>query len=518
MRILLTLLFIISTALRAGAQYPNVVIGTSWQPNEPSICINPHNPQQVVAGGNIDNYYYSSDGGQTWTGGTMTSTLGVWGDPMILADTAGHFYFFHLSTGPGNQFLDRIVCQKSLNGGATWNNGSYMGLNNPKDQDKEWAVVEPSTNIIYATWTQFDTYGSASPADSSHILFSRSTDGGLTWSPAVRIDRYGGDCLDSDNTVEGAVPAVGPNGEVYVAWTGPQGLVFTRSTDRGLTWPAENKVITDIPGGWDFAIPGIYRANGLPVTCCDLSEGPGRGNIYINWSDQRNGETDTDIWFVRSDDGGTTWTAPKRINDDPPGRQQFFTWMTVDRQTGYIWMVFYDRRNHTGNLTDVYMAVSRDGGDTFTNFKVSESPFNPEASVFFGDYNNVSAVGNRVRPVWTRLENGNLSVVTALVDSVFTGIAPEKQAALPFSLEQNYPNPVSDITRIAYKLHTPATVSLKVYDLVGHEVAVLVDHAPQEAGRHIESFSRRQYGLPPGLYSFSLVSNDQVINRKMIVE
>ena len=79
---------------------------------------------------------------------------------------------------------------------------------------------------------------------------------------------------------------------------GPLGLVFTKSTDQGLTWPSDNLYVTDIPGGWDYAIPGIYRVHGLPVTCCDLSQGPNRGNIYINWSDQRNGLEDTDIFFV----------------------------------------------------------------------------------------------------------------------------------------------------------------------------------------------------------------------------
>ena len=232
------------------------------------------------------------------------------------------------------QWLDRIVCQKSVNGGQTWDNGTFMGLNGVKAQDKEWAVVDPANNNIYVCWTQFDKYGSTNPLDSSNIMFSKSSDGGSNWSPARRLNRKAGDCLDMDNTVEGAVPAVGPNGQIYSSWAGPLGLVFTRSADGGSTWTDDNKIICAIPGGWDYGVPGIYRANGLPVTCCDLSSGPYRGTIYINWSDQRNGETDTDIWLVKSVDGGETWTDPIRVNDDPPGKQQFFTWMTVDQSTG----------------------------------------------------------------------------------------------------------------------------------------------------------------------------------------
>jgi hypothetical protein len=513
-------LCLLTFCLGAGlhAQYPNITIGTQNSPNEPSICINPKNPLQMVSGSNTANYYYSSDAGLTWTPGILTSGYGVWGDPVIIADTGGNFYFFHLSVPTWPQWLDRIVCQKSANGGQSWNDGSFMGLNGTKDEDKEWAVVDPVNNAIYTCWTQFDLYNSSAPQDSSNIMFSRSLDGGMNWSAALRINNKAGDCLDMDNTVEGAVPAVGPNGEIYVSWAGPLGLVFTKSTDGGVSWPADNLVIGDIPGGWDFAVSGIYRANGLPVTCCDLSNGPYRGTIYINWSDQRNGPDDTDVWLVKSIDGGMTWSAPKRINDDPAGRQQFFTWMTVDQVTGYVYTVFYDRRNHTDNLTDVYMAVSRDGGETFSNFKVSETPFNPDPSIFFGDYTNIAAHDNVVRPIWTRLHNGALSVMTAIVDSIYVGLAPEKIAADPFSLEQNYPNPVQDITYFSYKIHEPTIVSLKVYDISGHVVATIFSDVRVSSGKHIEQFSRREYGLAPGFYYIVLTSEDWVVRKKMIAE
>jgi hypothetical protein len=207
-----------------------------------------------------------------------------------------------------------------------------MGLNGTKVQDKAWIAVDPVTNNLYVTWTQFDQYGSNNPADSSVIMFSRSTDGGATWSTAKRINKTAGDCIDSDNTVEGAVPAVGPNGEVYVAWAGPDGLIFDRSTDTGNSWLDNDISVSTISGGWDYSIPGISRANGLPITACDLSNGPYHGNIYINWSDQRNGINNTDVWLVKSTDGGNTWSAPARVNDDTTQNHQFFTWMTIDKK------------------------------------------------------------------------------------------------------------------------------------------------------------------------------------------
>ncbi|MCX6244774.1 MAG: T9SS type A sorting domain-containing protein [Bacteroidetes bacterium] len=500
------------------AQFPNVLLGNMNQPEEPSIIINPKDTKQVLAGTNLDNAYVSADGGLSWQEGTIASSFGVYGDPCLIVDTAGSFYYFHLSNAPFGNWIDRIVCQKSTDGGQTWSDGTFMGLNGTKAQDKEWAVVDPQTNNIYVCWTQFDVYGTNNPADSSVILFSRSTDGGLTWSAAKRINRVAGDCVDSDNTVEGAVPAVGPNGEVYVAWAGPAGLVFNRSLDQGDTWLDTNIFISDIPGGWDYAIPGIYRANGLPVTCCDLSSGPCRGNIYVNWSDQRNGLTDTDVWFAKSTNGGLTWSPVKRVNDDPPGKQQFFTWMTVDQKTGYLYFVFYDRRAYNDNLTDVYMAVSRDGGETFQNFRISESPFSPVAPVFFGDYTCISAFNDVVRPVWARLDVGGLSVWTAIIDSLYTGIGRKPESGLFSSLDQNYPNPGKTYTYIAYKVRRPVTVTLEVFDLFGRRIATLVDHRMTNPGRHIETFDIARYGLAPGLYYYSLMDGEKSIRRKMIVE
>jgi hypothetical protein len=334
----------------------------------------------------------------------------------------------------------------------------------------------------------------------------------------VRINKVAGDCIDSDNTVEGAVPAVGPNQEIYVAWAGPAGLVFTRSLDGGETWPQDNVFISEFPGGWDYAIPGIFRANGLPVTCCDLSGGSYHGRIYVNWSDQRNGTADTDVWLSKSDDGGQTWSNVIRVNDDPPGRHQFFTWMTVDQTTGFLYFVFYDRRNYSNNMTDVYLAVSQDGGETFDNIRISESPFTPVPTVFFGDYTNISVHGGIIRPIWTRLEGGNLSVWTALIDSILTGIPAEKEALGPISLEQNYPNPASGLTWFSYRIRSASTISLRICDLAGREVATVVNNQLRLPGKYVEEFRIRPDLISPGFYYFSLISGDQAVRRKMIVE
>ncbi len=423
-RILLTFIVGFSIGCSSTAPYKNIRIdrdSVGYGPCEPSIAMDPTNVNNLVVGSVLDRAYHSKDGGKTWKLDLIKSSYGVWGDPVVISDTEGNFYYFHLSF-PGGQGgydsdkLDRIVCQKSTDKGVSWSDGTYTGLNTPKDQDKEWAVVDPVTNNIYLTWTQFDVYGSDDPRHQSNIMFSRSTDGAETWSEAISINQYPGNCLDDDETTEGAVPAVGPNGEVYVSWAYNETIYFDKSKDLGKTWQAVDNVVASQPGGWDQEIPGLGRANGMPVTLCDLSNGPNRGTIYVNWADQTAGEDDTDIWMASSKDGGATWSDPVKVNDDDSGNHQFFPWAAIDQTTGYIYVIFYDRRNFEDDTTEVYLATSRDGGKSFVNEKLSQQSFKPNPEVFFGDYNNIVAHQNSIRPVWTQLDGKELSLWTALID------------------------------------------------------------------------------------------------------
>ena len=397
--------------------------GERMGPCEPSIAVSPKNTQNVAAGAILNRCYWSNDGGRTWGDSILNSkTSGIYGDPVLLADWKGNFFYAHLSDPEGKNWLsekllDRIVIQKSTDGGKTYDDGSWCGLRHPKDQDKPWLCADPKTGNIACSWTEFDKYASRNlEKDHSRILFSQSTDGGKSWSEALAISQFEGDCLDSDNTTEGAVPAYGPNGEIYVAWAYGEKIWFDRSTDGGKTWLDKDIVAADQPGGWDIEIPGIGRSNVMPVLVCDLSASPQRGALYLCWGDQRHGDTDTDIFIAKSTDGGLNWSKPIPVNDDKKKRQQFFPWLAIDQVTGYLYTIFYDRRNYTDEQTDVYVAVSQDGAKSFRNLKVSKSPFDPDKSVFFGDYNHIAAHNGVVRPIWTRLDHGSLSVWTAIMD------------------------------------------------------------------------------------------------------
>ena len=483
--------------------------------NEPTICINPKNTNVMLAGSNLDLQAYSIDAGLTWNASYLTSELGVWGDPVIIADTNSDFYYFHLSSSPEQDWLDRIICQKTSDTCRTWSDSSYT-LPDGRQHDKEWAVVDKRTNHIYLTWTAFDKYGSHDPSDSSHILFAKSTDNGLTWTVPVRIDDRGGDCIDDDNTVEGAVPAVGPNGEVYVCWSGHGKLYFDKSTDGGQTWLPHDLIIADQYGGWVYEIYGLYRCNGLPVITCDLSGGKYHGDIYINYSDQLHGIYDTDLWLIKSTDGGSTWSKPKRVNDDPPGKQQFLTWMTIDQTNGFLYFVFYDRRNSDEYDTDVYMAVSKDGGDSLTNFKISEKSFVPNASAFLGDYTNIAAHDGVIRPAWTRMDF-TTSVWTAIVnpDSIRTDVA-EHNGIFNDELEQNYPNPFSHLTYVPFKIRNDDVISLKLYDSRGVLMGNIIDNVSYPKGKHTVTIDTMKLKLESGVYFYVLRTMHGTISKKLI--
>ena len=516
--IFITILGFVVCWLTNSLQAQNVLISDSLGTAEPSINFDPSKPNIIVAGSNTASQYYSHDYGKTWQRQTLISPYGVWGDPVIELDNKGHFYFFHLSNPPQGNWIDRIVCQKSMDGGKTWTEGTYTGLNGTKAQDKHWSCFDKKKKIMYLTWTQFDKYGSVQLTDKSNILFSKSTDFGETWSKAKRINRVSGGCIDDDNTTEGAVPAVGPKGQVYVAWAGPNGLTFNKSEDQGESWLNEETFIDSMPGGWDLDVPGIYRANGLPITKCDLSTAQTNGTIYVNWTDQRNGLDDTDVWLAKSTDEGETWSKPIRVNDDLPGKHQFFTWMDIDQTNGYLYFVFYDRRNYTDNMTDVYLAISKDGGKTFENKKISDSPFEPSATVFFGDYTNIRAHNGMVRPIWTRADGRFLSLWTDVsLNARVTTEANQKENSIDLRATQ-YPNPSKDVTHFSYKLRESDFVSLRLFDFHGRLIYTVIDFKKTSAGKYVESISKSELGLSDGIYHAVLTVGEKEKTFKMVFE
>ncbi len=245
---------------------------------------------------------------------------------------------------------------------------------NTKHKDAPHSVYDENRNFWHASWTQFDRYKSKKKEDQSVIYYARSEEG-KTWTEPKQINCVSGNCLDGDSTVKGPMPCVGPNGEVYIAWAALKGLAFQRSLDSGRTWLKEEQMINPIRGGWSNKVDGI-KTNGLPHAACDVGYSAFRGRVYICWSDEKNGATNKDVFLIYSDDKGDHWTEPILVTYRPNHKEQFKPILKVDPVTGYVYLMYFDKQNFTdGKETDIYLAISKNGGLKFDTYKVNERPF-----------------------------------------------------------------------------------------------------------------------------------------------
>jgi hypothetical protein len=435
-------LVVLGFALPVFAQQLPVVPGAqvttlSAQPgtwSEPGIAVNPLNPQQVVT---VFQYTaqagYSTDAGRTWTlaSGVTPPEYKMSGDVSVVFDKKGHAilgciafdklgtfnYWAHGATRNG------VFLKRSLDGGKTWEPELHTVMAQPTQpgipfEDKPYFLSDTSKSRfagnLYVGWTRWTL------AD-SQMLFSRSTDDGLTWSPPIEIARDRGLPRDDNGALEGFDGAVGPDGTVYGVWSERDKIDFVESHDGGRTFSRARDIIST--GPIMYAIDGMDRANGFPQIGLSPHGGPRGGPLYITWSDYRNGEID--VFLSISADHGRTWSEPIKVNRDPVhnGADHFFQWLAVDPVTGALNLVFYDRREDPENKTQiVVLARSTDGGKTFANYAWTTNAFDPEG-VFMGDYLALAAWNDRVYGAWTWREGkeDKTSVQVGIADFSATG-------------------------------------------------------------------------------------------------
>lgn len=378
--------------------------------NEPAIAVNPLNPQQLVVAWQINaSVAYSNDGGQSWSiaDGTAPRDYKISGDVSLAYDAGGHALLCYIAfdkLGTTNYWAHQatrngIFVRRSLDGGKTWEADAatviaHDSLPNIPFEDKPWIVADTSgrhAGNIYVGWTQFTLAA-------SDLLFSRSTDGGKSWSKPMKLNTTPGLPRDDNGALEGFHGVVGPDGTLYTIWDDRNGIVMATSHDGGATFSKDRLIMAAGPGY--FGITGVARSNGFPQIGLDPrgAAGSAGGNLYLSWSDYTDG--DVDVFVSSSADHGHTWSAPVRVNNDPlhNGADQFFQWMAVDPQSGAVNLVFYDRRQDNQQTT-VTLARSTDGGKSFTNYSLDRDAFEAEGD-FLGDYTGITAFGNRAWAAW----------------------------------------------------------------------------------------------------------------------
>lgn len=378
-----------------------------------------------VAGVYGTGVYWTTNAGTNWTGFDNPPFGGNSGDPAAAIGTDGKFFVGYISD-PGGQGVAR-----STNNGTNWTVHTVSpGPSSSSDLlDKNHLMVDkkvgsPYENRVYVSYTEFVT-GSAS---NNQIVVKNSSDFGQTWSTGVNISST----LNAGSHNQGVNLTTGPNGEAYAAWAvydnwvaggyGEDAIAFAKSTNGGTTWTSSRIYGALTPNGsFNFGIrgnlkPSSIRVSSFPSMAVDRTGGPNNGYIYIIWPQKTVAPagTDPDIVLIRSTNGGTSWSAPVRVNNDPMnnGKDQYYPWCNVDQSTGRLNIVFYDSREVVNDSAGVYMATSIDGGLTFENFKVSDANFRPKAisglaGGYQGDYIGIASLNNRAYPYWADDRTGN---------------------------------------------------------------------------------------------------------------
>jgi hypothetical protein len=491
--------------------------------NEPSVKMNKKNPNFVVAawrdfstGVNPPvrrvGYSRSIDGGLTWAPMQLLPVVDPShpraSDPAVCMDANGNFYIVTISIDVNNN-NGEILIYKSTDGGVTFPIYSIASGGGGNFEDKEYIVCDltkgssPYKNTLYISWTRF--------GGNSGIKMIKSTNGGINWSTLSNVS-------DAANQGQGSDPAVGPNGEVYVVWVGgtfsDDIIYFDKSTDGGTSFNTDKIIAQGTTPNITISSSGVT----FPSIAVDNSGGPRNGYIYVTWCDARNG--DADVFLSRSTNGGDNWSSPVRINNDSigNGKLQCWPWIAVN-DSGYIAVLFYDSRNTPANdVIEAYLAVSRDGGLTFTNDLLSseQSTTNsPNTDVRFGDYIGIDYQGSRIVPVWVDERTGsfNMEVYTAQITTIPVGIQPIT-GIIPseFKVEQNYPNPFNPSTSIIYYLPEKQDVSISIYDILGRNIYSQF-YLNQNSGKHEFKWDASQFSS--GIYFYKLSAGRYSSTMKM---
>ena len=392
-----------------GARIVNVT-PAGYSGAEPSIAINHYSPNQiaVTAGGSLIGY--STDSAKTFTTVNPAGEGGkTGGDPSLTFDDKGNLFYSYLAIdklgsaaywGHGSG-ANGVWVVRSPDGGKTWNkpvgvkvwDGTEAGIK-LEDMPRIWAdanKTSPHRGNLYYAWIEWGL-------ENSIVLYARSTDAGMTWSKPIRISTIPGYPRDDNGSVVGIIGTVAPDGTVYVIWNQGLNITLAISKDGGKTFASSRPIIDVGPPyfGGTGGVPGVSRTMGFP----QISLNTNTGELYITWSDFRNG--DVDVFISRSNDRGRSWTPAMRVNNDPihNASDQFFQWMAVDPVSGDVYVQFYDRRDDPANRkTRVTLARSTDGGRTFKNYDWSDRSFTSE-NAFLGDYMWMVAYDSRVYGVW----------------------------------------------------------------------------------------------------------------------
>ena len=419
---------------------------------EPFVAVNPANPSNIVGVFQQDRWSNggahglvastSHDGGSTWTeswahfsncsGGTAANggDYARASDPWVTFAPNGDVYQISLSAS-ADLTVSAVLVSKSTDGGDTWSEPTTLARNvsgfpeGPGFNDKESITADPTNaNNVYAVWDRSrfpsdnaDLTAQANAASiRGDIIFSRTTDGGQTWSAPQDI--LG---LNQNEFTIGNQIAVLPNGTLVDIFEDLNGSgaqpapnqfheSVIRSTDHGVTWSKVIDISTDGSVAVRDPDTGAFVRTGAGLP--DIAVDPRTRTLYAVWSDGRfSGFTHDDVALSRSRDGGLTWSSPIKVNASPAGVAAFTPSVDV-ASDGTVGVTYYDFRDNTPNPstlpTAAFAVFSHDLGGTFGGERrLTKKSFDldlaPRAGgLFLGDYVGLSHAGATFVPFYTQ--------------------------------------------------------------------------------------------------------------------
>lgn len=441
---------------------------------EPWVAINPRNPANQIGVWQQDRWArggarglmtgVSRDGGETWhdtfahfttcSGGTPTNKGNYEraSDPWVTISPNGVAHQIALSFDFVNDANQAILVSNSTNDGTTWSEPIPLIADTDPSvvDDKESITADPrNSDLVYAVWDRLEfTDASQTVEVRGPTLFSRTTDGGKTWSSARVIFDPGVDAQTIANQI-----VVLPNGDllnlaVQILQDNEPVSIFSivvlRSTDKGVTWSAPITVnslqsigVTDPKTGEPLRTGDI-----IP----NIAVSRETGTVFVVWQDARfSGGQRDGIAFATSHDGGRTWSAAKQINKVP--QVQAFT-AAVHVADDKVGVTYYDLRHDNADrnvlLTDYWLTQSDNEGRTFHEKHVA-GPFDmrtaPVARGFFvGDYEGLGNVDEQFVPFFVMTNSGNLNnrtdVFAAPADEEFDGGADHETVVAPRNMHE----------------------------------------------------------------------------------
>ena len=352
--------------------------------NEPSITVDPTNGNKMTIGWRQFNsvasnfrqagWSYTSNGGTTWTFPGVLENNVFRSDPVLDSDNVGTFFYLSLL----GTFFDNMW--RSFDGGMSWTN-----IAPAKGGDKQWFTIDNTSSIGHGFQYQ---HWSSSGNNFGGKQFTRSIDGGVTWLNPVNIP----------NSPSWGTPDVNTDGTLYIGGVnlGTGQIWCERSTNaKDSAATPTFDLSTKVNLGGDIAISEPINPEGLVgqiFLAVDRSGTSTNNNVYMMASVLPTGSSNgSDVMFVRSTNGGVTFSAPVRVNDDPINHSKWHWFGTMSvAPNGRIDSVWLDTRNAANNTdSQLFYSYSTDAGMTWAPNVAVSSSFNP----FLG-YPNQSKLGD----------------------------------------------------------------------------------------------------------------------------